>query len=92
MNEKETVISPHTLFMDNRKKITLTGVKDIISFDEENVSLISSMGKVVIRGKDIRIESFGSDSTDMEIEGKFDAVVYLSDNSHKSGFIQRIFK
>ena len=91
MNEKEMGIS-HTLFMENRKRITLTGVKEILSFDEECVSVITVMGKAVIRGKDIRIENFGTESSDLEIEGKFDAVVYLNEASSKSGILGRIFK
>ena len=91
MNEKEMGM-PHTLFMENRKNITLTGVKEIISFDDECVSLITVMGKAVIRGKDIRIENFGTESGDMEIEGKFDAVVYLNESSSKGGVLGRLFK
>lgn len=91
MNEKELTI-PHTFFMEDRKRITLTGVKDILSFDEESVSLITVMGKAVIRGKDIRIDSFGTDSGDMVIDGKFDAVVYLNESASKGGIIGRLFK
>lgn len=91
MNEKEMGIS-HTLFMENRKRMTFTGVKEILSFDDECVSLITVMGKAVIRGKGIRIENFGTESGDMEIEGKIDALVYLNESSSKGGVLGRLFK
>lgn len=90
MNEEMSV--PHTLFMEDRKRIVLTGVKDILSFDEETVSLLTVMGKAIIRGRDIRIESFGTESSDMVIEGSFDAVVYLNDSGAKNTILRRLFK
>ncbi len=91
MNENEMGV-PHTLFMEDRKRMTLTGVKEILSFDEESVSFITVMGKAVIRGKGIRIENFGTESGDMEVEGKIDAVVYLNESSAKGGVLGRLFK
>ncbi len=83
---------PHTIIMEDRKKISLTGIKDILSFDDETVSVISVMGKAVIRGKEIKIESFNVENGDMVIEGRFDALVYLNDSSAKGSVIRRLFK
>lgn len=90
MNENESLNS-HRLIMEDRKRIVLTGVKDILSFDEEAVSIITVMGKAVIRGKNLRIESFDNDNGDMAVEGSFDALVYLND-SPSGGVFRRLFK
>ena len=82
---------PHTIIMEDRKKISLTGIKDILSFDDETVSVISVMGKAVIRGKEIKIESFNVDNGDMVIDGSFDALVYLNDSSAKGSVLRRLF-
>lgn len=91
MKENEASIA-HTLYMEERKRIALTGVKDILSFDEETVSIITVMGKAVIRGKNLRIESFDNDNGDMAVDGNFDAVVYLNESSSGGSLLRRLFK
>ncbi len=91
MGEKTEIKENQTVYLENRNKLVLSGIKDILNFDEETVTLVSSLGKVVIRGSGIRIESYGTDSTDIVMQGKFDAVIYLGDSAGGS-FVRRLFK
>ncbi|MEE1055518.1 MAG: YabP/YqfC family sporulation protein, partial [Acutalibacteraceae bacterium] len=40
----------HNIIVEDRKKFTLTGVKDVVSFDEETVCLETFLGRLVIKG------------------------------------------
>lgn len=91
MQENSGSSVAQTVYLENRNKLVLSGIKDILSFDEETVTLISSLGKIVVRGNGIRIESFGTESTDIVMQGKFDAVIYLGESSSGS-FVRRLFK
>jgi sporulation protein YabP len=90
--EREEIKGTHTLYLENRKSLSITGVKEVISFDEESISVITCMGSMELRGTGIKIGSFNTDTGDMMIEGKFVAIVYLNDANGKEGFFKRLFR
>lgn len=91
MAESEALVH-HSLIMEDRKRLSFSGVKDILGFDEEAVSIITVMGKAVIRGENLRIESFTNESGDLIVEGKLHALVYLNESSQKGTILGRLFK
>lgn len=88
----EIIKDSHDLFLKDRKNIVLTGVKDVLAFDEKAVDLISALGNLSIRGEDIKISSFNTDTGDMEISGKFAAIIYVNDSSKKEGLLSKLFR
>lgn len=81
----------HNIIIENRKKFTLSGIKDVISFDEETVVTQSSIGKLVIKGEDLHILNFDNQSYDLLGEGKINAIVYTADESG-GGFFSKLFR
>lgn len=82
----------HSLYMSNRKTMSLSGIRDVLSFDENSVSIISVMGNIVIKGSNIKIGSFNTGTGDMQIDGRFSAVVYLDDKGEREGFFKKLFR
>ena len=60
----------HTLSMENRDKLSLTGVEDVSGFDESLVVLTTSMGELTVRGEGLHIERIDLDSGQLEVRGK----------------------
>lgn len=85
-------IKEHTIEIDSRKKMRLTGVVDILNFDDETITLLTVMGKLLIKGNELKILSFGNETGDMETNGKINAVVYLNDTKGKSSLMGKLFK
>ncbi len=83
---------PHCLSMEDRKKINLTGIKDVDSFDEQNITLVTDRGELSIRGSSLHIGKLSTDSGEMSVEGKIDALVYSDDLPSKGGFLSRVFR
>ncbi len=83
---------PHLLSMEDRKKIVITGVKDVNSFDEQVITLITDFGELSIRGSCLHIGNLSTDSGEMSIEGKVDALIYTDDIPRQGGFFSRVFK
>ena len=55
----------HNVIVEDRKKLTLTGIKDVVSFDEETIVLEASLGRLVIKGSGLHILSFVTDTGDL---------------------------
>lgn len=79
-----------TLVLENRKKLSLTGVEDVSGFNEETVTAATSLGDLIIRGSKLHIEKLDLESGEVEIEGEISALQYTRAKRDKS-FFQRVF-
>lgn len=89
LEEKKTV--NHNIIIENRKKFTFTGVKDVISFDEDTITADTFLGRIVIKGDGLHILNFDTVSYDLSGEGKIHAVVYTAEEKG-GGLLSRIFR
>lgn len=80
----------HNLILDNREKLTLSGVVDVSGFNEETVNAITEAGSLVIKGSSLHISKLNLESGEVEIEGNVSALQYTGSKQSKS-LMQRIF-
>ena len=92
MEDKKN-INPHNLIMENRGKLTITGVIDIHSFDDELVLVETQMGILTIKGNDLKMNKLNLDNSELIVEGRIVALVYSdSEVGKKGGMFGKIFK
>ena len=85
----------HKLSMDNRKQMNLTGIKDVVAFDLNQVLLESNLGMVHIKGSDLKVTKLTIEKGEVNISGKIDSIVYsdLKDYGEKSkAILKRMFE
>ena len=87
----EVIRSNHNIIIEDRKKLTLSGVKDVISFDDETLLLETVIGRLTVKGAGLHIVNFDTASGDLFAEGKIYAAVYTSDEKN-GGFFSRVFR
>lgn len=81
--------APHRLSLDNRARLTLTGVEDVERFDEAEIVMSTSAGALMIKGEDLHIEKLSLDGGEIHITGRVDSLAYEA--SHASGgFFSRL--
>lgn len=91
--EEKKVQGMHNLIMENRNKITLTGVKDIHSFDDELVLVETELGILTIKGLDLKMNKLNLDNSELSVEGKIIALIYSeSEIEKKNKMFSKIFK
>ena len=66
----------HHLELSRREKGTVTGVLEVIAFDEHEILLKTSQGMLTIKGNDLHVSRLDLDSGETELEGKVDALLY----------------
>lgn len=81
---------PNSIILDNRKKLCITGADDVMGFNEDTVSVSTSLGNLTIRGSSLHINKLNLDTGEVEIEGVIDALQY-TDNKISKSFVQRLF-
>lgn len=73
----------HSLILKNRESVTITGVCDVIGFDEQTVNLSTNLGGLLIKGNNLHINKLDVDSMDISIDGNINSLQYLA-SSNKS--------
>lgn len=91
--EKKSVTLPHNLVLEDRRSLTVSGVSDVDSFDEQTVIVFTEMGELTVRGEQLHINKLSVDTGDLSIEGKITSLTYTDDGPRQSGgFFSRVFR
>ena len=82
------------LILENRGKLSISGVNDVLSFDDQVVMVETELGLLTIKGENLRINKLSIDTSEVIVEG---GVAYLaySDKEiekNKGSLISKIFK
>lgn len=82
------------IVLENREKLSISGVNDILSFDDQIVILETQLGLLTVKGENLRINKLSTDSEEVTLEGDITSLSYSEkDIDRKSGsFISKIFK
>ncbi len=82
------------LVLENRKKLNISGVLDVLSFDDQIVIIETDLGLLTIKGDNLKINKLSIDTSDVMIEGEINSISY-SEKEMKNkgeGFLSKIFK
>ena len=100
MDDRKTTLPQNNnimqnLILENREKLTITGVEDVLSFDDQIVIVETQLGLLTIKGEDLRINKLSIDSLEVIIEGQIYSLGYSDEDSNyknSSSFLGKIFK
>lgn len=81
----------HSLHLENRNGLKLTGVTDIGAFDEEGVTAYTDYGCLMVSGSGLHVEELNVSNGILEITGEVTALVYSSKTSKEKNVFKRIF-
>ena len=82
------------IVLENRNKLNVSGIKDVISFDDELVIIETELGLLTVKGNNLKINKLSIDTGDVSVEGEISNLGY-SDPTKKSqeqGLFSKIFK
>ncbi len=91
--EKKTV--RHNIIMQERSNLSVTGVVDVISFDEENIVADTEMGVLILKGNALHINKLNLDKGELEIDGEITNLSYEEAGSFtkdKNSLFGKIFR
>lgn len=84
------------LSLENRKKLILTGVVEVLSFDDEKILLNTCLGMLTIRGESLKMNKLDVQNGDVVIVGNIISLVYsgvgTGKKDNKDGIIARLFR
>ena len=79
----------HALALDGRKKLTMTGVTEVVSFDDGYVVLRTELGMLTVQGMGLRLKALSTDGGQMAVTGEVSSLSY--EEPRDGGWLRRIF-
>ena len=79
---------PHKLSLDQRKSLTMTGVTEVVSFDENTVVLKTGLGALVVQGEQLQLKTLTLDGGNVAVEGKINSLTY--EQIRQGGWLGRL--
>ncbi|MBW6411149.1 sporulation protein YabP [Clostridium weizhouense] len=89
INDKNSSLS-----LENREKLVLSGVIEVISFDSQKIDLTTELGNLSIKGQELKMNKLDVKNGDVIINGNIDSMIYSGKEVKKSkeSIINRLFK
>ena len=80
---------PHGLTLKSRKSLSISGVSEVLSVEEDGVALKTSLGILVIHGQGLKIRTLCPEGGRIEMDGTITALIY--EEPRRGGFLSRLF-
>lgn len=93
--EEKKITKPknQTLLLENREKLSVTGVIDVESFNDQSIVAVTDLGILIIHGAELHINKLNLDSNELVVDGDIFSVEYSDGEYTKSkSFFGRMFK
>ena len=89
MAEERTGL-PHKLVLNERKSLTMTGVTEVVSFEEDGVILKTALGTLVIHGRGLKLRTLSPEGGQVAVTGTVTALSY-EEPQQSGGWARRLF-
>ncbi|NLM27097.1 MAG: sporulation protein YabP [Clostridiaceae bacterium] len=78
----------------DRRRLLITGVHNVESFNEECIVVDTELGIIVVRGLEMHINKLDVESAALDVEGEIGAIEYLDQSApkRKGGFLSGLFR
>ena len=83
--------APHAMTLKDRKHLSVTGVSEVVSFDENTVVLHTGLGTLVIQGRDLKLKTLTLEGGQVVVDGTVSALAY-EEPRPQGGWLRRLLK
>lgn len=73
MNETQI---PHELELKERRELTMTGVTEVVSFEEHAVVLRTALGTLIVQGRELQLKTLSLEGGQVAVEGSISSLIY----------------
>lgn len=88
---EERLQLPHALTLTERSRLSMTGVTEVVSFDENTVVLHTALGTLTVQGSDLQLKTLSLDGGQVAVDGSVCALIY-EDPRPEGGWLRRLLR
>ncbi len=88
---EDSILLPHKLTLNERKHLSLNGVTEVVSFDDQAVVLKTSMGILTVHGQNLQLKNLSLDGGQVAVDGSIAALIYEEPRPERN-WLGRLFR
>ena len=90
----ENITKMQNIILENRNRLNITGVEDVLSYDEQTITALTTLGLLIIKGNNLHLNQFSLDTTELSVEGDIVSLQYNDKQTSRKGenLFTKIFK
>lgn len=88
----DKILLPHKITLENRKDMTVSGVVQVVSYDEYRIVLRTDYGTLVIAGRDLVTGEISSATNTLKLTGKIETLQYKAARDKSENLLSRLMK
>ena len=81
---------PHKLTLDQRQKLAVSGVTEVVSFDDTAVVLRTDLGTLLVQGRELQLKTLSVEGGQVAVEGSVSALAYEEPRERRGGVARRL--
>ncbi len=83
----------HSISVEDRKRVRISGVTEVLSFDEESIAVETECGLLILKGTELHVGKLNLEDGEVSVSGHVDSVTYAEDaDGNKNSFFGRLFR
>lgn len=92
MTDDKKGLIPHNCILEDRKRLSVSGVNDVDSFDETVIVAKTDFGELTVNGEKLHITKLSLEVGELAIEGSISSLSYTDVAEKSGGFLSRVFR
>ena len=92
MPDEKCITFPHSISLDERQNLTVSGVTDIGGYDEQTITVMTPQGEITVRGENLHIIRMSVEMGELVVEGSITSLQYTEIRKQAEGFFARLLK
>ncbi len=88
----DKILSEHTVFVENRRSMKITGVVQVIAYDEYRLVLKTDYGKLTVSGKNLVAGQMNTESRTMELTGDINYLQYQANHGKSEKGLAKLLR
>ena len=81
----------HRVQLEGRERLTVSGVEDVVRFDESCIIMTTCVGTMVVMGAELHIGKLTLDGGELHVDGHIDAITYEESPAQRGSLLSRLF-
>ena len=92
MEHSSNGVNKQSLVLEDRRFLSVNGVNDVASFDEQTIVAQTVMGELTVAGSELKIDSFSTQTGDLSVEGNIVSLGFSERTESVGGFFSRFLR
>ena len=83
MEESKKINVIQNIILENREKLSVSGVLDVLSFDDQIIIVETELGILTIKGENLKINKLNIETSDVILDGHVSSLIYSNSDNFK---------